>query len=395
MSFTRRGILAGAAAAASGLAAPAIAQQRQIVLGLSYGRTGPYVTSSRTTETAVDIAVREINAAGGVNGMQVTVDKFDTAGDPRQAATATRLFAEDRAALAIIGPYSTGEARVAFPVGDRLGIVQVPNASSAPNLAKDFQFAFRLTAGEDEQFARLIQTLKNKNLPHATASILYISDETVSRLVGTAVFPGVLRAQGVRVLQDPIGFPENSFDLAPQIAQIMNPQADLVCVGSVVEGAVKVITEMRRQGHRGRMVGSGLFADPEIARKLGAVGNGALYAAWFFRNASDRARRFTEQFNAENTARGIQKLSPHHTDASAYDIVHLLAQAAREANITGDRAKLREERAALRDKIKTIRFTGAIGATFFNQNNDAVLPAYVMEVRDGDVHLLEGHAARA
>src|SRR4051794_18989976 len=111
------------------------ASAADIVIGLSYGGTGPYVTSSRTTESAVDLAVREINAAGGVNGRTLRISKFDTAGDPKQAALAVRKFVEE-GALAIIGPYATAEARIAFPIGEREQIVQISNSSTVPGVSK-------------------------------------------------------------------------------------------------------------------------------------------------------------------------------------------------------------------------------------------------------------------
>ena len=83
---------------------PAFAQN-EIVIGLSFGRTGLYSTINKTTEVAVDIATEEINAAGGINGKKVRIVKFDTAGDPKQAVVAVRKFARDDKALAVIGPF--------------------------------------------------------------------------------------------------------------------------------------------------------------------------------------------------------------------------------------------------------------------------------------------------
>ena len=45
----------------------------EVVLGLSFGKTGLYSTINKTTEVAVDIAVEEINAAGGVNGKKLRI----------------------------------------------------------------------------------------------------------------------------------------------------------------------------------------------------------------------------------------------------------------------------------------------------------------------------------
>ena len=60
-------VLAGLALAVPGQAAD------EVVLGLSFGKTGLYSTINKTTEVAVDIAVNEINAAGGVNGKKLRI----------------------------------------------------------------------------------------------------------------------------------------------------------------------------------------------------------------------------------------------------------------------------------------------------------------------------------
>ena len=131
-------------------------QAGEIVLGASMAKTGPYSTTARTSETAIDIAVQEINATGGINGMKIKLVKFDTGGDPKQAQVAVKRFAQDDKALAVIGPFSSGEARVAFPAGERLGIVQIPNASSGPKLADKFSYAYRLTLGEWPMLSPLV-----------------------------------------------------------------------------------------------------------------------------------------------------------------------------------------------------------------------------------------------
>ena len=157
----------------------------EIVIGATLAKTGRYATSARTTETAIDIAVGEINATGGINGKQIKLVKFDTNGDPKQAQVAVRSFAEDEGALAVIGPFSSGEARVAFAAGERLGIVQIPNASSAPGLAEKFSYAYRVTESEFLQFNRLVSTMKAKDMAIGNTSIMYVSDEFVSKAVGT------------------------------------------------------------------------------------------------------------------------------------------------------------------------------------------------------------------
>ena len=172
----------GAGMIAAGLAGATLpaAAADEIVIGLSYGRTGIYSTINKTTEVAVDIAVEEINAAGGINGKKVRIVKFDTAGDPKQAVVAVRKFAKDDNALAVIGPFSSSEARVAFAAGEREKIVQIPNASSAPKLADKFSYAFRMTESEYVQMLRVVKTLKKRNALKKSIAIMYGTDDVVS-----------------------------------------------------------------------------------------------------------------------------------------------------------------------------------------------------------------------
>ena len=365
----------------------------EIVIGATLAKTGRYATSARTTETAIDIAVGEINAAGGINGKQIKLVKFDTNGDPKQAQVAVRSFAEDEGALAVIGPFSSGEARVAFAAGERLGIVQIPNASSAPGLAEKFSYAYRVTESEFLQFNRLVSTMKAKDMAIGNTSIMYVSDEFVSKAVGTQLMPAVFGKQEVEVVGEPIGFQTAAFDLSPQVAQLMEKQTDTVAVAGIVEAVVKSAKELRRQGHKGRIIGSGISADPDLAEKIGADGNGMLYAAWFWWDRDDKTRAFTEKFNAENTERGIEKSGPHHVDASAYDIVYILKAAMEAASVTGDEDKLKDERTAIRDALATLTHEGVSGTICFDKNGDAELPAYIVEINDGGISLVDSHPA--
>ena len=365
----------------------------EIVIGATLAKTGRYATSARTTETAIDIAVEEINAAGGINGKQIKIVKFDTNGDPKQAQVAVRSFAEDEGALAVIGPFSSGEARVAFAAGERLGIVQIPNASSAPELADKFSYAYRVTESEFLQFDRLVTTMKSKGMDVANTSIMYVSDEFVSKAVGTQLMPAVFGKQGVEIVGEPIGFQTAAFDLSPQVAQLAEKPTDTVAVAGIVEAVVKSAKELRRQGHKGRIIGSGISADPDLAGKIGADGNGMLYAAWFWWDRDDASRSFTEKFNAENKKRGIEKSGPHHVDASAYDIVYILKAAIEATGATGEADKLKEERTAIRDALSSLVHEGVSGTICFDKNGDAELPAYIIEINDGDISLVDSHPA--
>lgn len=374
------GVLAGAARA-----------QDPLIIGLSMNKTGPLAANGTTNDVAVGLAVDEINAKGGVNGKPLKVLIFDTAGDPKQAVTATRRFAEDDKALAIIGPFSSGECRVAFPVGERAQIVQISNASSAPGLTKGFHYAFRNTSDELTQMRRLLQAMKNKEMLPKNAAIIYATDEFISKSLGTDVFPTAFKDAGVPVVAS-VGFPLQAFDVAPQVTELKRADPAAVAIGGTVEAVVKVVHEMRRQGMTARVLTSGVAADPFLAEKLGKDGDGTLYPTYYYHKLNDRVLAFQEKFAAATKAQGLSKTIPQHADVSAYDIVFILAEAMRRAGTTGDPDKLAAERTAIRDQLTTMKswnFEGVIGREYFGPEGDALMPTYVVQIDGGDFTLLD------
>jgi branched-chain amino acid transport system substrate-binding protein len=374
-------LMVAAASLTLSVAAPAAAQE--IVVGLSMIKSGVLKTVGEATETAVDIAVAEINAKGGIGGKPLKLIKFDTGSDPKQAATATQKFAQDDKVLAIIGPFSSGEAAVTFPVGERLGIVELPTSATTPGLTKGFSYAWRLVSDEGKQFTRLIKTLGKKGIDHSKADIIYVSDERVSNISGTQFYPAIFKANNV-AYGDPIGIQLKSFDVSPQVTQALERKPDVVAIAGTPDSAGKVIKELRRQGFTGRVIGSQIFADPNSIDLFGRDADGMIIVAGYWWDRNDATRAFTKKFNEENAKRGLtSKKIPHHTDAQAYDIVYLLKQAMEKAGVTGDPAKLAQERTAIRDALQGIRFTGVTGEnTCFNADRDAQLPGFIIEIKD-------------
>ena len=363
----------------------------EIVLGLSISFSGIYSTINKTTEIGVDIAVKEINAAGGINGKKLRVIKFDTASDPKQAVTAVRKFARDDNALGVIGPFSSSEARVAFPAGERLGIVQIPNASSAPKLADKFSYAYRLTESEFLQFTRLIKTLKKRGAVKQSVAILYGTDDVVSKAVGLFIMKPILTKEKVNIT-GPIGFATKAFDLSPQVSQLKGKTIDYVGLAGITPVAIRVLKEMRRQGIKAPIIGAQIWADPEIVEKMGTDGDDAVFTTSFYYDLNDKTRSFTKKYVEAAAKKGIIKPWPHHVDASAYDIVYVFKKAMELAKVTGDPGKVKEERTAIRDALLKTDFDLISGKVCFDKNGDAQLPGYILTMKNKQWKLLDTHA---
>src|SRR3981081_3155856 len=120
MSITRRKVLAGsavgAASLASGLAAPAIAQNEPIKIGYLPALTGPSSSTATGINRGTLLAVEEINNAGGIGGRKIELISRDTQSDPTKAVNAVAELTQRQKATMIWGPLNSGEALAATPL---------------------------------------------------------------------------------------------------------------------------------------------------------------------------------------------------------------------------------------------------------------------------------------
>jgi branched-chain amino acid transport system substrate-binding protein len=375
---------------ATSFSLPAFAQE--IVIGLSHPKTGRYSGLS-ATEVSADIAVAEVNAAGGVNGRKIRLEKFDTASEAKNAQVAAQRLAEDAKALAILGPFSSQEAQVAFAASERLEIVQIPNSATAPGLTKDKKWAWRVIEDEGKQFARLLKTLETKKLvKEKTAVVIFPSDEFVGQALSSWM-PKLLDSNGWKQVLPAEGYLTNAADLSPHITKLQGRSPAVIAFAGLPGGAAKVMREVRRQGHQSHIIGSQVMADPDIGTLLGADGDGTIYVSWYWWDTNERTRAFERKFLEETKKRGINKGGAHHVDASAYDIIYVLADAMKRAGVTGDPAKLKAERNAIREALATTRISGVSGEICFDKERDAELGAQIIGVKGGKRYLIDSHPA--
>ena len=362
---------------------PALAQDT-IKIGNIVVTTGFLKGPGEPAVHAFDIAVEEINEAGGINGKPIEIVRFDTGSDAKQAAVGVRTLAQDEDVLAILGPFSSGETRVALTMAERFGLLMIPTAASAPNLVEDSKWGWRLTEDESKQFSRLLSEMKKAGLPMGSAEIIYVSDEVVSATAGTKLYPALMEEAGIEV-GDPIPVQYKSFDMSGQAAQVMASNPDLVAVAGLPESASKVVKELRRQGYEGRIIGSQIFADPLIVELFGPEGNGTMVVAGFWKGRTEQSAAFDAKLLERLEENGIHKLGAHHSDAQAYDGVYLLKQLIEAAGVTGDPDKVAEEREAILAQMEGVTFDGIVGdGVCFDSNHDAELPGYVIEIKDGE-----------
>lgn len=362
------------------LASPGHAQDT-IKLGNIVATSGPLKGPGQTAVVAFDLAVKNINAHGGINGKKIQVFRYDTGSDAKQAAVGARKLIEDDHVLAIVGPLSSGETKVALNIAERYKTLMMPTSSSAPGLTTGKKYVWRISADEATQFKRLLDTIKEKGIKADTAAIIYISDEVISNITGTKVYPKVMDEAGIKH-GAPIPIQYKSFDMSAEAAKIMQQNPDVVAIAALPEAAAKVIHALRQQGYKGRFIGSQLFADPNNVNLFGPDGNGTIFVTGFWKGENAEAEAFDKGFAKLAKEQGLNKLGPWHTDAQAYDTVYVVKKAMEKAGVTGDPSKLASEREAIADAMNGIHYSGVLGENICFSGHDASLPGYVIEIKD-------------
>src|SRR5215813_2118643 len=127
MTLTRRQALvsAGAAALASSLAKPAIAAKDPILIGYLPALTGPSSSTGIGINRGIQLAVQEINAAGGIDGRPLELITRDTQSDPTKAVNGAAELTRGQKVSCVFGPVNSGESLAVVPLLARTNTPQI------------------------------------------------------------------------------------------------------------------------------------------------------------------------------------------------------------------------------------------------------------------------------
>ena len=160
---------------------------------------GPYATFSKTNEIGAQIAIDEINAAGGIAGKKLRIVAFDTAGKPDQAVVGLRKLADDDKVLAVIGPLSSSECRVVFPAGDRAGIVTHVDGLFGAATGGAVPVCVPQHLGRRLHVRARDACAQAEQRPDCDRAVAYATDDVISKVMGENVLPGVMKKHGTDV----------------------------------------------------------------------------------------------------------------------------------------------------------------------------------------------------
>jgi branched-chain amino acid transport system substrate-binding protein len=245
MPLTRRQALATAGAAlASTLAKPAIAAKEPISIGYLPALTGPSSSTGIGINRGVQLAVKEINDAGFIDGRQIELIVRDTQSEPTKAVNGAAELTHAHKVSAVLGPVNSGESLAVVPLLARANTPQIhPCWVDSLTDPKKYPMCFR-NASTNQQIGAganryVIDVLKcNK--------VAIISDTTGYGTASVNAYVPMLKAKGAEIVYQGNVDAANP-DLTPEILRMRNAGAEVIMPWSVNPGFLSRIINTRGQ----------------------------------------------------------------------------------------------------------------------------------------------------
>jgi len=246
MPLTRRQALAsaGAAAIASGLARPAIAANEPIRIGYLPALTGPSSSTGIGINRGIQLAVQEINAAGGINGRQIELITRDTQSEPTKAVNGAAELTHGEKVSVVFGPVNSGESLAVVPLLARGRTPQVhPCWVDTLTDTKKYPMCFR-NAPTNQQIGAaanryVVDVLKRKK-------VAVISDTSGYGTATVNAYVPMLKAKGAEVVYQGNVDAANP-DLRPELLRMQSAGAEAIMPWSVNAGFLSRIINTRGQ----------------------------------------------------------------------------------------------------------------------------------------------------
>src|SRR6266478_1540380 len=245
MSLTRRRALASAAAAiVSTVAKPAIAAKEPIMIGYLPALTGPSSSTGIGINRGIQLAVQEINAAGGIDGRQIELIVRDTQSDPTKAVNGAAELTHGEKVSVVFGPVNSGESLAVVPLLARASMPQLhPCWVDSLTDPKKYPMCFR-NASTNQQIGGaanryVVDVLKRKR-------VAVISDTTGYGTASVNAYVPMLKAKGAEVIYQGNIDAANP-DLKPEILRMRSAGAEAIMPWSVNAGFLSRIINTRGQ----------------------------------------------------------------------------------------------------------------------------------------------------
>ncbi|HEX4524969.1 MAG TPA: ABC transporter substrate-binding protein [Casimicrobiaceae bacterium] len=277
------------------LAGASLAQQGPVTIVGLMELSGTGATAGTNFDNGVKLAVKEINAAGGILGRKIEYTTMDTQSAP-QTAKALAQKAVDQSAYVVMGPVFSGSFIVSMAETKRAEIPNFTGGEAANITQQGNPYVFRTSFTQSTAMPKLARYIKDTVKAQSVAMIWVNNDFGKG---GRDSMAKALEAQGIKVAAD-ISTDPGQVDFSAAVLKAKQSNADALFVYTNEEESARALRELKKQGYDKPIIGETTLTGQKVIELAGDAANGAVAHVGLTVDAPQPAiKAFDEKFQKE------------------------------------------------------------------------------------------------
>ena len=348
-------------------AAPAMAQPIQIVNLLELSGAGASVGTNM--KNGADLAVREINAAGGILGHKIEMTSFDTQTNP-SIAKALAQKAVDMDAYVVIGPIFSGSITVSMAETRRAEIPNFTGAAAAAITLQGNPYVFRTNFTQAASMPKVVRYIKEQ-LKANSVDVIYINNDFGKG--GRDEFLKSANALGLKTGAD-ISTDQNQIDFSAAVLKAKQGTGDVLFAYTNEEESARLLRELRKQGYNKPIVGDTTIINQKTIELAGDSANGVVGHVALTADAPQaEVKSFVAKFEKEF------KYKPDHNGLQGYMTPYIIKMVTEKVGKVDRKAFA----AAMKGAVLRVKDQpGLLLDVRFDDKGDPDRVSYLVEVRN-------------
>ena len=332
-------------------------QAAEIRIGAAEAVSGPAGQYGVSIRNGLQLAVDEINAAGGVKGNKLTLLVEDEQGKKEQAIDVFKKLIFQDKVLMLFGPTLSNSAQAADPIAQAAKTVVFGTSNTADGITSIGDFVFRNSVTEGDVLPETLRVaIKHGNLKKV--AVLYGNDDVFTKS-GYDAFKKALDTLKMPVTTTET-FAKGDVDFKAQLTKIKASGADAVVLSALIAEGAPIMVQARQLGLNVPFIGGNGMNSVKIF-DLAKEKSDNLWVGspWALTSQTKQNQHFVVAYTQK------YKAAPDQFGAQAYDAVAIVAAALGKIKLSGN---LEADRIALRDALPTVTNNGATGPFKFRQS---------------------------
>jgi branched-chain amino acid transport system substrate-binding protein len=341
------------------LALSTAALAEDMTIAVAGPMTGTESAFGRQMKNGADMAVADINAAGGLLGKKLALDVEDDACDPKQARSVAEKIGSAKIQF-VAGHYCSSSSIPASEAYAESNVLQITPASTNPTFTERKLWNVARVCGRDDQQGLvagnyIARHFKGKNIAILNDKTTYgkgLADETKKALNKAGVKEKLYES-----------YTKGDKDFNAIVSRLKADNIDLVYVGGYHQESGLILRQMRDQGLKTVLMAGDALADKEYASITGPAGEGTLFTFGPDPRKKPTAAAIVEKFKAKN-------IDPEGYTLYTYAAIQVWSQAAAKAGTTDPKKVM--------DTIKAGTWDTVIGKIQYDAKGDLKQLDYVV-----------------